>query len=188
MTDLEITERKKYNHIWKLDAYRVKCHGLNLWTQRRYLFPDDPKTAIDLGYGTGRLVRQWHDEGIDGYGVDISENAADRQIMLDLGDHLIIGPLWDFTPPMRCDIGVCADVLEHIPEERVDDVLRNIARSCKTAFLKIACFESHWDGLKLHMTVRDPAWWIKRVADLGGEIEAIDQFSNNALFVWQTPE
>lgn len=171
------SERAKYDHEWTLPHYRVKNHGLDLYRERRELFPPWFPTAIDFGSGTGRLVRQWIREGINARGIDISPNAAD----VDVRDKILIAPLWHFNVLERVHVGVCADVMEHIPPEYVRRVMACIGLACHMCVFKIANFPSSDDDRILHLTLHDAAWWHRELSNWGIVEEiphatAVDEF------------
>jgi len=158
------TERAKYDMAWKVPAYRVKAHGLALWQTRRDIFPDVVNSAIDLGCGHGRLFARWREEGIDGWGVDFSDNALDADH--PYRGHFIRSSLWDMDLAQRFDLGVCADVMEHIPEAMIRQTLDRIADHVDTAVFKIANFPSRSLGVDLHPTMRAAEWWADQLAEL----------------------
>jgi hypothetical protein len=66
---------------------------------------------------------------------------------------------------------ICTDVLEHIAEADVDDILADIfdfaaADTPSFVFLVIACRpakKSFADGTNVHLTVKPPEWWTQRI-------------------------
>ncbi len=52
-----------------------------------------PRTAFDIGCGTGRLVRQLKQEGLDTIGVDLSEAAIVRALAEDPGGEYTAGDI-----------------------------------------------------------------------------------------------
>lgn len=52
-----------------------------------------PRTALDIGCGTGRLVRQLKQEGLDTIGVDLSEAAIVRALAEDPGGEYTAGDI-----------------------------------------------------------------------------------------------
>lgn len=158
------TERSKYKRAFAKLEYRVKNHGLELWQMWRAIFPARPRTALDIGCGNGRLFRFLNMEGIDAYGVDIV-NALDEGN--PFSDKLSVQCLWQMHFALRFDIGICADVMEHIPPNKVDDVIACIARCCNLVVFKIANYPSAFVGENLHLSLHDDAWWLAKLQQFG---------------------
>jgi len=168
MRDL-VAEREavKYRHVFGLPDYRVACHGLTLWQTHRDLFPETVRSAVDLGCGTGRLVQQWVLEGIDAYGVDlVAEQSVDRGVYRGVPSRFITAPLWEMALPHVADVGVCADVLEHIPETHIRKTLARIAASCRMVVFQIAHMPHVLAGHTLHVTLRDRTWWVVQICSI----------------------
>lgn len=76
----------------------------------------------------------------------------------------------DRKPSGSFDGVICTDVMEHIPESGVDDVLREvIAYAQKFVFFCIFTEVSRKflpDGRNCHITVRPPQWWLDRICGL----------------------
>lgn len=74
----------------------------------------------------------------------------------------------DYKPEGRFDGVICTDVLEHVPEEELDDVLEDLAGYARMwLYASICCepatkFLPNWDNV--HVTVKPPEWWRERVA------------------------
>ena len=66
--------------------------------------------------------------------VDIAANCLDAGIDMPL----IVTPLWDLPADLSGDFGVCCDVMEHIPTDKVDDVLSGIAKAVPRAWFHIS--------------------------------------------------
>ena len=164
MTDALVeAERAKYARIWADPTYREKAHGLALWSRCRHIFPDYVGSALDIGCGHGRLVARWWQEGIDAHGVDITAVAMDFAIAFGNEDRFHITALWDMDLGRRFDLGVCADVMEHVPEDLVAPSLERIAAHCSLVVFKIAGFGSVHLGYDLHPTVKPGGWWVDRL-------------------------
>lgn len=71
--------------------------------------------------------------------------------------------------PLRADVVVCGDVLEHIEPEclySVLDDIRNLAR--KAVFLVVSTHiaAKHLpDGRNAHLIVEPAAWWLRKIID-----------------------
>jgi hypothetical protein len=74
-------------------------------------------------------------------------------------------------PTKTADIVICTDVLEHIPEEDLDWLIREICSLANTTvFLNISCqlakktFTSgKYKGENVHVSVFDHAWWVDKI-------------------------
>lgn len=177
MNDLDQleNERAKYTLAFSEPAYRIRNHGLELYRKAKGIIQQKPRTAIDIGCGTGRLFAEWNREGIDGWGLDIVD-------ALDAGHpyahKLLVGCLWDsdsiamrgFSGDIAFDLAICADVMEHIPPEHVEACLQNIAKLAKRTIFKIANYPSsftHHPHGPLHLTLQPAEWWHEQLFKLG---------------------
>jgi hypothetical protein len=79
-------------------------------------------------------------------------------------------PEYAAKPPEAHDIVVCVDVLEHVPEQFVDDVLSDLA--CLTKKVLYLCVatrpasKTFKDGTNVHLTVKPRSWWLNKVRSL----------------------
>lgn len=175
MDAVSVREAAKYDAAWKDRGYRVKCHSLQLWKEHREVFPSALTSAIDLGCGTARIVPVWLNAGVDAYGVDlVPSRAVDTRIYVKHSERFYAASLWDFHPGRMFDLGVCTDVMEHIPPDRVMDALKCIGDCCRQCLFLIANFPSRFEGQTLHLTLRDGDWWRAALwAGLGGAVEPL---------------
>jgi len=178
----EDRERRKYVHAWMQEPYRRVNHGLTLWRNHRELFPDKIESAIDLGCGLGGLFSQWNDEGINGWGLDLAPNCLDADVARKYSHKFLVDNLWDFDLDEEFDVAVCADVMEHIPENRVDAVLKNIHKHSKQAFFKIANYPHIFEGFQLHMTMHPVEWWLEKMP--GAEQIPYDTDKDEFIIKW----
>ena len=170
VSSLSDAERAKYREVWSDSRYRRACHSLDLWEHHRGFFPDYPiSSAIDIGCGLGLLVNAWRRQGIQGWGLDLVEEALDPDILSRYRAYLIFASLWEWHPVQQWDLGVCSDVMEHIPEEMVSESLRRIYQACRITVFKIAHKDSCFLGHQLHLTQRPYAWWLAQMLAVGGE-------------------
>ncbi|MCH7573610.1 MAG: class I SAM-dependent methyltransferase [Candidatus Marinimicrobia bacterium] len=177
-------EREKYLAVWQIPAYREKCHGLDLWRNHRDLFPEAPATALDIGCGLGLLYRHLLGEGIDAWGVDFAPNCLDPFVRRVLGYRFIEACLWDLDLGRHFDLGICADVMEHIPEQKVPQTLARVGNHCEEIIFKIANYPSDSLGHRLHVTRRDSAWWELLIRSQGGNVELLSVPSLDAREVY----
>lgn len=109
-------------------------------------------SILDYGCGQGSLKR-----ALDPMGFHVREY-----------DPAIPGK--DLEPAFA-DMVVCTDVLEHVEEECVWDVLRHLATlTGKVLFVVISTVETEKtlsDGRQAHITLHQREWWVARFLEAG---------------------
>ena len=74
---------------------------------------------------------------------------------------------FSIKPTTPADLVICTDVMEHVPEHLVDEVLADIDRLAKKAiFFNIATVPAGKkliDGSNAHPTVQNAAWWQEKI-------------------------
>ena len=129
-------------------------------------------SVIDLGCGLGVLV-----DFFDNYtGVDVSNYVIERNIG---SNNILRGNQYKDKRFSVCglsnihnsnigletyDVGICADVIEHIPPDFLNDVLYSISQlNCNTFVFSVSTRASKLlakDGSNLHLTVMTYEEWI----------------------------
>lgn len=163
MDALLASEATKYRATWADPQYRVVSPGArHLAFALDWMQPDPYSSFTDWGCGTGRVASELYSRDFDVRLVDIAANAYEGEL------PFVEACLWSLPEDLGpTDYGFCADVMEHIPPERVDDVLSGIAhRTRKACFFQIALFhDHHFTGNgPLHLSVFPPEWWVDRIA------------------------
>jgi 2-polyprenyl-3-methyl-5-hydroxy-6-metoxy-1,4-benzoquinol methylase len=175
MDELAVQERRKYEKIWSsFPEYRLYSPAdyitpiFLLYFQKRIEKGD---SVIDFGCGPGRSAVALLEAGLKIHLVDICENCLDPEIFssyLKSAFQFTRATLWDLPgdlPPSEW--GICFDVLEHIPEEKVDAVLRGMSlRMKKGGLLAIHLTKDQFGeqvGESLHLTIRSADWWKEKV-------------------------
>jgi len=165
---LEIREREKYEKIWQHDVYRKTAPGESM-VEDAIANLGGGKTVIDFGCGTGRASAKFIKLGYDVISVDHAENCVDPGLEL----NFVQACLWDL-PPISAYMGYCTDVMEHIPTEKVNDVLRGISQRTQVAYFNIATRDDSLGSLigqKLHMTVMPAKYWKSLMEQYWDDIE-----------------
>jgi tetratricopeptide (TPR) repeat protein/SAM-dependent methyltransferase len=170
-------ERAKYEQVWKFDQYRNYSPGADALDRLPLLDAlrdHGVHTILDAGCGSGKLMwrlMQEHPDEFEVHGFDITDNCLDP-CFAEIKDRVLtIGCLWnpdDFKQVY--DAVICADVMEHIPTDRVPDVLSNLHKSTRRlAFFSIAVIKDVFGpqliGEALHLTVQKPEWWLARLGE-----------------------
>jgi len=168
-----LLEREKYEKVWADDRYRRHSPGEGLV---QIAFEELEMalggSLIDYGCGTGRALIHFRDWGLEVTGVDIAANCMEAWL------PFVRACLWEL-PPVSSDWAYCTDVMEHIPENRVDDVLHGIrSRTAKGAFFQIAMRPDASGpliiGEQLHLTIKPIEWWKRRLEKHWPEVHMED--------------
>lgn len=166
-------ERVKYLKMWEIDRYREQSPGVRCLPLFMSQFPLEPnETLIDFGCGSGRADLTLRQKGLKITLVDIAVNCLNadvKEALLPGFLDFVEGCLWDLPADLKpADYFYCCDVMEHIPEEKVDAVLENIkAKNIKGGFFNIATYRDGFGALigeELHLTVKDAQWWLDKLS------------------------
>ena len=164
MMNLLERESHKYRTVWGNDRYRDVSPGLrHLASAVEWMQPEAGASFTDWGCGTGRASEELSARGFDARLVDIAPNAYRGNLPFV---EACLCQLPDDLAPT--DYGFCADVMEHMPPEHVDDVFAGIAaRTVKKCYFQIALFhDTHFtQNGPLHLSVHPAEWWQGKIAD-----------------------
>ena len=184
--DRNIAERKKYQKAWAHDDYRNYAPGEVLIEHYVQQIRPSKGRWIDFGTGTGRAALAMHRRGFDVTMIDIADNCLDAEVKKEIGNRLVIGNLWQPMDLPRAPEGYCTDVMEHIPEDHVDAVVKNALSLCDRVFFQICLREDHFGqvlGEHLHLTVKPFTWWLKRLQQYGEVRDGRDLINNGWFYV-----
>lgn len=175
--DLEAQEEKhKYDLLWtKVTGYRTLSPGEDLAPLFLALIKKEVETGerlIDFGSGSGRAAKEFALQELHVDLVDISPFSLDPEIELlrkiDKRIQFYEACLWDLPENLKEAPWIfCCDVMEHIPEKKIDCVLQNMARLMqKKGFFSICMKEEQCRGqldFDLHLTVKPMQWWKEKL-------------------------
>ena len=122
-------------------------------------------SVIEIGCGNGQLCEILQAMELDVTGMDIVglENIYDRSKYNFIQKDLIETP-YDFKD-RQFGYCLCFDVLEHLREKHIPEILREMARISNNLIIKVACQGKP----PLHITVRDIGWWRDKLAECCSE-------------------
>ena len=122
----------------------------------------DAKTILDYGCGGG-----------DQY---VTHRVQDRWPDVEIFMYDPAVPRFENKPDGVFDGVVVCDVMEHVPEEAVDRVLKDIFASAeKFAFFSIRNNPARVklpDGTNAHCTLKGHQWWLKKIRAHSGAVTA----------------
>lgn len=175
--DLEALEARKYCNMWAFDEYRHYAPGEHYVNQAIEEMGMKPgSSVIDFGCGTGRGAQIFMDKGFQITGIDHAPNCLDENIEIPL----VISNLWSL-PGITAEYGYCTDVMEHIPTEKVDDVLSQISSRVDKCFFNIHTEEDVMGELiddELHLTQKPPEWWKEKLSRHFARVRCVDDTSH----------
>lgn len=128
------------------------------------------QTVVDLGCGRAELATMLPFKSYTG--VDISSYQTNKNIAENEADNVtFVRHSIDALPfkDMQYDVAICCDVMEHVPENRVDRVLKEMFRVAHSVMLVIDCQEAKLtdkDGNNLHCTIKPREWWLQKIQRL----------------------
>jgi SAM-dependent methyltransferase len=152
-----------YDEVYQtIPGYGSVNHGGRV---QQYIVDEiKPESVIDVGCGRGQFCLFMGLHGIEAIGIDISSPLPEDtdNVMFMRGDANIVMPSAQWLTAF--------DVLEHIPEDQLDQVLRMFDNSATKGFVFSICFRDSVfsvQGQSLHPTVRPSQWWKEKISRLG---------------------
>ena len=168
-----IAEREKYQRVWAIPAYRNFSPGEHVLPLFRQMVRGKPGSLVDIGAGTGRATQKLARLGWDVWAVDLVADANECPELRYLERDITEDVVWlreAHAKPKVWDQGYCCDVMEHLPQEKVDDALENIFCNCRRVFFSIHFGPDNFGkaiGHPLHLTVMPFEWWRAKLAAYG---------------------
>jgi ubiquinone/menaquinone biosynthesis C-methylase UbiE len=182
-----MNEQRKINEEKLINFYNLEAktheNGLLCWNARHKINDMEPylehmrplskyfnqgsKTLV-AGCTIGYQVYALKELGFDAHGCDISQYAIDNAITTNcICCNITKTPYAD----KEFNNVLATDIMEHLPEEWLDDALKEIARITKDKFLARIPFdpkEQPWlykieDTLSEHMINQREEWWQERM-------------------------
>lgn len=184
MDNLSKIERDKYASIWQRPEYRKVSPGMFEWERAHTVFGmKEGESLNDYGAGPARATLEFQRQGLNVLAIDIADNARETDV------PFVQASLWDMGPKvMPSDYGFCCDVMEHIPPEKVGDVLQAIAdRSHKGAYFRIATRKDRMGpkllGKPLHLTVQTASWWRQQLEKHWPLVDVVEQTERDVMII-----
>ena len=136
------------------NIHSSRAYGNTSVKNLRFIGPEieilKPASIIDYGCGQSNLV------DLLGGSYTLEKYRYDPAI-----------PEYSELPPKKVDLLVNIDVLEHIEEHDLDDVLEEMSSICTNALIIVDLKPAELtleDGRNAHVTLRSAEWWKERLS------------------------
>ena len=121
-----------------------------------------PRRLVDIGCGSGLLMRALSDRGVDVFGVDVSEDAI-RLVTRGKG---LAAERFDLTLPGRAlpgipyDVAVCCEVAEHLEARHAGRLVDHLTSAAPVVYMT-AAEPDRGAGVGLyHLNEQPHAYWV----------------------------
>jgi hypothetical protein len=136
------------------ELHATELYGATSLKNLRLIRPEikllHPQSIIDYGCGQSMLIDR----------LDLG-----YPLRLERYDPAI--PAYALKPKLKADLLINIDVLEHIEESDIDDVLAEMRALCRDALIIVDTAPAKRvlaDGRNLHVTLKPHDWWRERIA------------------------
>lgn len=120
-----------------------------------------PKSALELGCARGYILKRLQDAGIHGEGLEVSKHCYLTRVCDGIQNVDMCKPWPIDRDDNKTGFDLCYSVavLEHIPEQHLQNVIQEMARTCQRGLHGID-FGHNDDGFdKTHCTLKPRNWW-----------------------------
>ena len=139
------------------------------------------KTILDYGCGKAKFHSiLFNNKKVPGSPMDINITPYDPAV-----------PEFANKPTGQYDLVLCVDVMEHVQEDKVEEVLKDIFTFSNRIFLTITCYEAIQNlpnGKNAHYTVKEPSWWEEKLKPYEGKYKVIFQEKRERSKIVRNPD
>lgn len=121
----------------------------------------NPSSVLDVGCARGLLVQAFCEQGVDAYGIDVSQHAIETAHP-DVGSRLSVGSADEIAGSW--DLITCIEVLEHMAPVAAE---RAIDAMCAASDRVLLSSTPADFSEPTHINVREPAAWAASFAERG---------------------
>lgn len=115
--------------------------------------------VLDVACAKGFLVKHLRHNGIEAYGVDISEYAI-SQAPDEVKPYVKVGSVLKLPyEDNEFDVVTSHDFLEHVAHEDTPQAIKELLRVGKKQYHVIGCVEYDFGGDKTHINLKPFAYW-----------------------------
>ncbi len=132
------------------------------WKTFREVMDRNPESVLELGCARGFILKRLEDAGVRVKGLEVSDHCFCTRVVENVA-------VWDITqtpwPVGDKEFDLCFSiaVLEHIPEDKIEAVAREMERTSKRGLHGIDFGGRDDEFDKTHATLRPKEWWTERL-------------------------
>ena len=120
-----------------------------------------PSSMLDVGCAYGFIVKRCLEAGIFAMGLDVSQWCGQQKV---IPGHYIRGTAWALPFKNKSfHVLFSEGVLEHIPEDKIDQVFAEFERVAARRCLGVSCNSPQTEH---HLTNHNIDWWRERIPAL----------------------
>jgi len=133
------------------------------YTTARIIMENKPHSLLDVGGARGYVVRILENQGVRAVCMDISKHCWHTRATNSFVLHDALKVPWPFIDK-EFDIGFSINFLEHIEEEKIDSIIRELERVSRRGVHGIHFSESPFkeqfeDVDQSHVCMHTEDWW-----------------------------
>ena len=146
-----------------------------------------PSSVLDVGASRGYICKHLEAElGIKAVAMDISEHAVHTRATDSFVLHDARKAPWPFKDK-EFDLCVSMSFMEHLTEEEIPTVMREMARVSQRAYLTITFEKTPQDIDITHRTFKPLEWWMTKFKEYAPDYPVEIMSSEEAKKMGQTP-
>lgn len=117
-----------------------------------------PESVLEIGPGRGYVLKRLGDQGVRCKGLEVSRHCFLTRVTNAVVEFDATVTPWPFKDK-EFDLAFSCSVMEHIPEQYLPAIAKELERVCRRGFHAIS-FKDDDDGSdKTHCTLRDQSFW-----------------------------
>jgi 2-polyprenyl-3-methyl-5-hydroxy-6-metoxy-1,4-benzoquinol methylase len=165
---------------WGTRYNNSRNHRFNDKLYRLFPHSESALKILDLGCSGGGFVKDCIDDGCLAIGLEGSDFSKKlrRAEWRNIPEYLFTCDVTgDFEillggERLLFDVVTCWELIEHLTEEGIERVAANVRRHLASNglwIMSVSPNEEIINGVRLHQTVQEKPWWLKKFAALGFE-------------------
>jgi predicted SAM-dependent methyltransferase len=150
----------------------------------RQVLQRHPKSVLELGCGRGYVLKRLQDVGLFAMGLDVSRHCSLTRVCGELWEFDVCSTPWELRsrstndPDVGFDLCLSVAFFEHVPEDRLPDLIAEMRRVCQRGLHGISFAANGHDPTQV--TIRPRSWWKERLPE-GHEVLDINELRSGKL-------